>query len=406
MVYGIIGSFASVFMLAKGYDNMHIGMTLAAANLLAFVMQPFIADRMDRAKGIKLIDSSVYMTLAMMLIGAGYFIFAGGSFMLAAAIVLILALHALLQPGLNSLAFRLSKSGVDVSFGIGRAGGSLGFSAIVAVIGTLVEKKGVMVLPVSAEAACLLLIALLLLTKNTFLKMTRETVEKKPAALAGSADAEKAVAPAESAGAESETAAEQDDERIDLKEFIARNRYFFIMNLGVAGLFFSNAVLTNYMAQIAGNVGGTTEQVGRILSLMALLEMPTMLFYDRIRRHFSSVTLIRLASIGFTAKIAVCWIAGSVTLLFAAQFFQLIAFALMMPGMVYYINEIMSPGEAVKGQALFTMMIVLSTIAASFAGGWILDVSGAKTLTFVSLAVTAAGAAVVITTIGRVKAHR
>ena len=47
MVYGIIGSFASVFMLAKGYDNMHIGMTLAAANLLAFVMQPFIADRMD-----------------------------------------------------------------------------------------------------------------------------------------------------------------------------------------------------------------------------------------------------------------------------------------------------------------------------------------------------------------------
>ena len=169
MVYGIIGSFASVFMLAKGYDNMHIGMTLAAANLLAFVMQPFIADRMDRARGIKLIDSSVYMTLAMMLIGAGYFIFAGGSFMLAAAIVLILAVHALLQPGLNSLAFRLSKSGIDVSFGIGRAGGSLGFSAIVAVIGTLVEKRGVMVLPVSAEAACLLLIALLLLTKNTFL---------------------------------------------------------------------------------------------------------------------------------------------------------------------------------------------------------------------------------------------
>ena len=70
MVYGIIGSFASVFMLAKGYDNMHIGITLAAANLLAFVMQPFIADHMDRARGIKLIDSSVYMTLAMMLIGA------------------------------------------------------------------------------------------------------------------------------------------------------------------------------------------------------------------------------------------------------------------------------------------------------------------------------------------------
>ena len=30
MIYGITGSFASVFMLAKGYNNMHIGMTLAA----------------------------------------------------------------------------------------------------------------------------------------------------------------------------------------------------------------------------------------------------------------------------------------------------------------------------------------------------------------------------------------
>ena len=35
MIYGITGSFASVFMLAKGYSNMHIGITMAAANLLA-----------------------------------------------------------------------------------------------------------------------------------------------------------------------------------------------------------------------------------------------------------------------------------------------------------------------------------------------------------------------------------
>ena len=42
----------------------------------------------------------------------------------------------------------------------------------------------------------------------------------------------------------------------------------------------------------------------------------------------------------------------------------------------------MSPGEAVKGQSLFTMMFTFSTIIASFAGGWILDASGAKALTF------------------------
>jgi len=389
MIYGITGSFASVFMLAKGYDNMHIGMTLAAANLLALALQPFVADHMDRAKGIKIIDASVWMTLLMMLTGVSYFVFSGGSFMLAAAIAILLAIHALLQPLLNSLAFRLSESGTEVNFGIGRAGGSLGFSVIVGVLGTLVEKKGEMSVPVCAEAACALLIALLFLTKHSFTKMKRAN------------DLEIA----EHAGGEA-AKADTDDERIDLKAFIRRNKYFFIMNLGISGLLFSNAILSNYMPQIAAGVGGTTEQTGRILSLMALLEMPTMIFIGTIRKHFQSRTLIKIASLGFTGKIVVCWLAGSVGVLFAAQAFQLVAFALLMPAMVYYVNEIMSPGEAVKGQSLFTMMFTFSTIIASFAGGWILDASGAKVLTFAAALVTAAGAAVVFMSIDKVKSHR
>ena len=389
MIYGITGSFASVFMLAKGYDNMHIGMTLAAANLLALGLQPFVADHMDRAKGIKIIDASAWMTLLMMLTCAGYFVFTGRSFMLAAAIAAVLAIHALLQPLLNSLAFRLGESGTNVNYGIGRAGGSLGFSAIVAVLGTLVEKKGEMSVPVCTEAACLLLIALLFITKFSFSKMKRAN-DIEIAEHAGGRPAE----------------TDEDDERIDLKAFIRRNKCFFIMNLGISGLLFSNAILSNYMPQIAGGVGGTTEQTGRILSLMALLEMPTMIFIGQIKKRFQSRTLIKIASIGFTGKIVVCWLAGSVGVLFAAQAFQLVAFALLMPAMVYYINEIMSPGEAVKGQSLFTMMFTFSTIIASFAGGWILDASGAKMLTFVAALITAAGAAVVFLSINKVEDHR
>ena len=389
MIYGITGSFASVFMLAKGYSNMHIGITMAVANLLALGLQPFVADHMDRAKGIKIIDAIVWMTLFMMMTGVGYFAFAGGSFMLAAALAAVLAVHALIQPLLNSLAFRLGESGADVSYGIGRAGGSLGYSVIVAVLGTLIEKKGEMSVPVCMEAACALLIALLFLTKYSFTKMKRANdieIAKRTGTAPDETDAE--------------------DERIDLRAFIRRNKYFFIMNLGISGLLFSNGILSNYMPQITAGVGGTTEQTGRILSLMAILELPTMVFIGKIKKHFQSRTLIKIASLGFTGKIVVCWLAGSVRLLFAAQAFQVAAFALMMPAMVYYIDEIMSPGEAVKGQSLFTMMFTFSTIIASLAGGWILDASGAKALTFVASLVTAAGAVVVFLTIGKVKSHR
>lgn len=386
MIYAIAGSFASVFMLGKGYQNVHIGMTLAGANLLALALQPFVADRMDRVRGVRIIDSIVWLALFMMLSGAGLLIFPGGSLLLAAGLVLLLSVHTVLQPLMNSLAFRLSGRGAEVSFGIGRAGGSLGYSAIIAVLGTFVEKSGVNVIPVCAEAACALLIGLLLLTKRSYNRYE------------GTAAGDSGAASEEARGAETaQTAGEQ----IDIKTFIRRNKYFFIMNLGIAGLFFSNAVLSNYMAQIAEGVGGTTEDVGRILSLMAFAEIPVMLFYDKIRKLFKSTTLIAVSALGFTGKIAFCWLARSVGMLFAAQGFQFFAFALMMPAMVYYTDEIMSPGEAVKGQALFTMMITLSTIAASLLGGWILDAYSARALSFVATLVTAAGAAVVIATVRR-----
>lgn len=391
MIYAIAGSLASVFMLAKGYSNLYIGMTLAAANIVAMGLQPFIADHMDKAKGVTLIDTVAWSTLVIMIIGAGYFFFKGGTFMLALVIMLVLAIHALLQPLMNTLAFRLSESGTDVSFGFGRAGGSLGYSLIVAAVGTLVEKKGVMTMPVCTEAACLLLIVLLLLTKHSCNRIVRQ------------ADAAVADGMSEAGAAARRRA---NAERIDINAFVKRNKNFFIVNLGLAAILFSNAVLSTYMAQIAGNVNGTTEQVGRILSLMALAEIPVMIFYDKIHKHFSSRTLIKVASVGFTLKIAVCWLARSVGMLYAAQVFQFIGFALMMPAMVYYINEIMSQGEAVKGQALFTMMLTFSTIAASFAGGWILDAYGARTLTFISTIVTAAGAVVVNLFIGKVKSHK
>lgn len=89
-------------------------------------------------------------------------------------------------------------------------------------------------------------------------------------------------------------------------------------------------------------------------------------------------------------------------MLFLAQAFQMVSFGLFLPGMVYFTGEIMSRGEAVKGQALFTTMITLTTIFASLLGGWILDLSGAKTLTMISTLATAAGAAVVFLVIDKI----
>jgi len=393
VIYAVVSSFASVFMLAKGYTNSQIGVTLAAANVLAVIMQPLIADFVDRSKRLDVIGTTEIMTVCMMVFTIGMFTFKGGSLGLCVVFVLLIAFHTVLQPLFNSLAFRLEEAGVSINFGIARSVGSLAYSIFVAVFGTIVEHFGINVMPIASEISCLLLIASLAFTGYYFNKGKKQAPQRN----IEQETAEEI--------AEAEVKAEEEEE-INLIQFIKRNKMFFIMNLGVLGIFFSNAVLNNYMAQICDGVGGTTEDMGRILGVMAFLEIPTMVFFKQLRRRFSCQFLLKIAAIGFTVKIAICWLANSVVMLYIGQLFQPVSFALFLPGMVYFSDEMMSRGEAVKGQALFTTMITITTIFATLLGGMILDASGSKMLTFVSTLLTAAGALVIILAIDRVKSNK
>ncbi len=391
IIYAVVSSFASVFMLAKGYTNSQIGMTLAAANVLAVIMQPLIADFVDRSKRFDVMGTTGFLTACMMVFTVGMFTFKGGSLGLCVVFVLLIAFHTVLQPLFNSLAFRLEDAGVAINFGIARSVGSLAYSAFVAILGTLVDHLGINVVPIAGEIACLMLIASLVFTAHFFKKGKAQSERGREAVYGTSNDDAKA---------------EEPEEEINLTQFIRRNKMFFIMNLGVLGLFFSNAVLNNYMAQICTGVGGTTEDMGRILGVMAFLEIPTMVIFKQLKNKFSCQLLLKAAAIGFTAKIAICWLANSVVMLFIGQLFQPVSFALFLPGMVYFSDEMMSRGEAVKGQALFTTMITITTIFAALLGGVLLDISGPKMLTFISTLATAAGAVVVILAVDRVKSNK
>ena len=65
---------------------------------------------------------------------------------------------------------------------------------------------------------------------------------------------------------------------------------------------------------------------------MAFLEIPTMICFNFLRKKFSCQLLIKTAAVGFTAKIGICYLAGSVAMIFVAQVFQLVSFALFFAG--------------------------------------------------------------------------
>lgn len=394
MIYGCISSFASVFLLARGYSNSEIGIILAVANVLAVVIQPLAADIADRTKRFSIITMMEVMTVMMMVMGASLFAFRGKSLALAVMFIMLIAWLTAIQPLINSLTFKLEEYGAHINFGICRSGGSLCYSILMAILGSLTEAFGEGAISVAAELTMAMFILSLIFTKRQF---DRQKAGKEPVD-AVIASKPEGLVPAEENAVDAETI----DEEINLKEFVKRNRTFMILNIGVVGLYFSNAVLNNYMMQLVSSVGGDSADMGRILSIMAFLEIPTLVFFDKLKSRFSCQLMLKVASVGYTVKIFVCYLAGSVAMVYFAQLFQLVSYALFLPAMVHFIDLIMTKGEAVRGQAVFTTMVTVTTIFASIAGGFIIDISSPKTLMLVSSVATLLGALIIFAKVDKI----
>ena len=390
MYYGIAGSFASAFLLARGYSNAEIGIILAVGNILAVFLQPLIADLADRSKKLSLIGVTQLSAVLLMVLTGLLFVMKQKSAALWVVYMFIMAWMTTLQPLFNSLAFKLEETGVHINFGACRSVGSLAYAVLCAFLGTLVEAKGVGVLPLSGEIVLLMLLASIWVTKTQFDRMVGEKTGKQAVSVLGEcghvheADAEEA-------------------EEINLALFVKRNKLFVVLNLAVIGVFFSNSILNNFMLQVVEGVGGTSEDMGRIFSVMAFLEIPALFFFDKIKERFSCQLILKFAAICFTLKVLLIYLAESVTMIYVAHLLQTLSFGLFLPAMVSFIGEVMAKGEAVKGQALYTVMTTASSMLASVLGGIMLDVSGPGFMLLVSTIVTGLGALVLVLIVDRIK---
>ena len=383
MFYGVISSFCSAYLLDIGYTNSEIGIILAVASVVSVFMQPALANISDRSKRLDAIGVAGVSTVCMMLLELGMFIIKRKTLALWVIYVLVMAWELALQPLFNSLARRLSESGYKINFGICRSGGSLVYAVFTAVMGTFVERYGTRILPGTGVAILALLLAILLICSRTFRKAEKEKGSQEVIA-------------------ESEAVIEEETEDIDLKQFVRRNKIFILLNVFIMILFFQNTITNNFMYQIVDGVGGTSEDMGRIFGVMAALEIPGLFFFDNIHRRFSCSTLLKFASLAFVLKLLTMYLANSVIMVYAAHFFHIFSFSIFLAGIVQFINEIMDRGEAVRGQAVYTTAITIGGVFANILGGILLDASGPKLMLFISVILTAIGAAGIFLLIGKI----
>ena len=381
MYFGAIMSFASVFLLSKDYTNSEIGVILALSSIGAVILQPVLADMVDKMEQKPLILLTNIVAIGLIFGTASLYLFKMKSLTLTIVFITLAAFISSLQPIVTSIAFHYSTARNPINFGMSRSFGSVSYAAMTSILGAMVYKYGTNAIPTAGIIILFLLIVSLLITASISKKAVIE-------ADIDNIDLNKM---------------QKSQQKISLAEFIRRNKNFVIFSFAVMLIFFQNSVLNSYLIQILENVGGNSNQMGQLFSFMAVLELPGLFFFTQIRKKLSCQFMLKLSSVAFAFKIFLTYLAGSVSFIYIAFLFQLISFPLFLSSSVHLVDEVMDKNEAVKGQSLITSMMTLSTVFASFIGGFVLDLSGASSLLLISSILAVIGAIIVFVIIDKIK---
>ena len=379
-VYCVITGFSSVFLLDIGYSNTEIGTMLAIGNIVSVIIQPISANIADRSQKLNTLDIAMIMALVIGVFEALVLIVGKRSIVLFVAYLAVIAVHAAMQPLLNSVEGMFLHIGKSADYGLSRSFGSLGYSITSMILGLAIASAGSGFLPLVALGFLALLVIGLIVMQRKY---------KELAALA----AEAGELSGQSAATEAAELSEPRKE-ITMKEFMLRHKLFLVIMFGVFLMFYHHQVINYYMLQVFQNVGGDSTDMGLYGSLMTITEVPALMFFTPLNKKFKTNTLLKVGIVGLMLRGIFMYTATSPLGIQLSLIVNPFGFSLFLAAIVKYISEIMDEREAVRGQSLYVVVITASAVVASFTGGIILDVWGASKMLLLCMILCIVGAAI------------
>ena len=362
-------SFAAVYLQGLGYSNASLGLILAVGNLLGALLGPEVSARIDRSERL----SAWGFVWPWLLIEAAILIVLISVPVKCAVTSVAFALYVAFSVSLNSINLKLFvdcvHGGQGVDYGVARGMGSASYVLVSLVLGVLVKRLGVRVLP----WAGLTMVALQALTHPILRR------GYAPAAVRGGQSAHRGRT---------------------MLAFLRENPRFSVLLLGAALIFFGHNTCTNFLINVTRFAGGDEGTLGVLNGFMAAVEIPVMIFFGRIRGGRKSVSLLRLSLLFFALKALALPLASSVPALFGALVLQAPSFALYTAVIVDYVAETLPFADSAKAQSLIYSMTTVGAVLASLIAGRLYDlltvpqtlwVGAAATITGVLLAMLGTG---------------
>lgn len=160
------------------------------------------------------------------------------------------------------------------------------------------------------------------------------------------------------------------------QSFWRRYPRFLPLLAGVVLLYTSHNILMSFPYQIVQYLGGGSGEMGTLLTLQSLMDIPAMVLFSLLLRRAASWRWVRLAGLSFFLHALLTWLAPSVFFLYGIQVFETTGYALYAVASVYWVNDMTATADRVQGQTYFTMANTLGIVLSSFLGGFLLDAAG------------------------------
>lgn len=372
MTYCTMMGYASVFLLHKGFNNSLIGVILAVSNIIATVAQPALATYVDRTNKISLKNLIAIIVSGVIGFSISVNFLKSPSIILIAVIIIVFTLTMSLQPLINSLSFEFESHGYEVNFGLARGIGSVSYAVISLILGYIVEKYNPDILPIFYVVLTIGLV-ILIYTFSLPKGAKSQLVHERHYSRKGS--------------------------NINIIGFCKKYKKFMVFLLGVICIFLDHTIINNFFIQIMTNVGGNSKDMGNAIFLAAVLELPTMSLFFKIKEKISCRKLLVISSAAFTIKHIITYFASSVAMIYVAQVVQVAGYALFIPASVYYVSRLIDKSDMVKGQALVTGAITVSGVFASLSGGILIDTLGVSSMLLIGAIVSVIGTILIFFTI-------
>ncbi|MCF0128266.1 MAG: MFS transporter [Pseudobutyrivibrio sp.] len=380
MIYCCVVSYASAYLTGRGFSTTALGLILAMGYLIATISQQAISSATDRAKKISVLE---VMDIVLVLLIVSLLILLttkGTTFITVVIFVAACTLINVLQPLANALNFYMERTECTMNYGACRSMGSLFFSVISIIVGRYMSEVSINAAPVAAIIVCLLM-----LLDQFYIGICIKGKVRPKAENIENLREEKVSALAE------------------LLQFVRDYRMFFVFLLGTIGVFFGHVVINNFFYQIVENVGGNTADLGKVNSLQAIVELPTMMFSAQIVKKIKIKHVMTASCIFFIVKSFLTMSATSIGMIYFSVLFQSVAFAAFIPASVIFVNELMEEKDAVKGQAYLYSAMAIANFLSCVISGKLFEIMGVYGTLLVATIVTALGAVIAIFGLFRIK---